>query len=92
MCSIYALRALLTALSPLIGAELSRKNKAVSAGWADGAKATTITQWKIDGVEEVKEEMERVATEVCSSEYGRLMRKVCGFWIHTLTSVSNTEL
>jgi hypothetical protein len=76
MCSIYALRALLTALSPLIGAELCQKNKAVSAGWADGATERTITKWKMEAIEDVKEEMERVATEVCSIEYGRLMRKV----------------
>ena len=74
--SIYALRALLNALEPLIGAEHELGGKAVSSGWADNASKDQIKEWGKKGTELVKEEMERVIEEACSVEYGRLMHKV----------------
>ncbi|KAI1797378.1 hypothetical protein LXA43DRAFT_969349 [Ganoderma leucocontextum] len=75
---IYALRALLNALSPLVGAEDELGGKAVSPGWADNASKDQIQEWSKRGIELVKEEMERVAEEVCAVEYGRLMHKRLG--------------
>jgi len=37
-----------------------------------------IANWRKKGIELVKDEMERTAEEVCSLEYGRLMRKRLG--------------
>ncbi|KAH7928231.1 UPF0061-domain-containing protein [Leucogyrophana mollusca] len=71
---IYACRALLQALSPLIGAEV-QLGKAVTAGWADDASPETITEWRKTGTELVKDEMERIIEETCAVEYGSLMRK-----------------
>ncbi|KAH9919349.1 hypothetical protein B0H21DRAFT_702205 [Amylocystis lapponica] len=70
---IYALRALLSALSPLIGAEVTL-GKAVSPGWADGVPPETISEWRKKGAE-LKDELERVAEEACAIEYGRLTHK-----------------
>ncbi|KAI0649278.1 hypothetical protein C8Q79DRAFT_903782 [Trametes meyenii] len=72
---IYALRSLLNALSPLIGAEDELSGKAVSPGWADGASPDQIKEWSERGSQLVKEDMERVAEETCAVEYGRLMHK-----------------
>ncbi|GBE87796.1 UPF0061 protein [Sparassis crispa] len=71
---IYALRALLTALSPIIGAE-AELGRAVSAGWAEDASPDKLAEWRKKGTELVKDEMERVAQDICSAEYGRLMHK-----------------
>lgn len=74
--SIYALRALLNALSPLIGAEDELGGKAVLPGWANNASKDKVQEWSERGIELVKEEMERIAEETCAVEYGRLMHKV----------------
>jgi serine/tyrosine/threonine adenylyltransferase len=74
--SVYALRALLHSLAPLIGAEISLGNKAVSQGWADQVSTEKIAEWRQQGQESVKDEMERLIQEVMAVEYGRLMRKV----------------
>ncbi len=74
--SIHALRSLLNALAPLIGAEDELGGKAVSPGWAEDASEDRIGEWSKRGIALVKEEMERVAEETCAVEYGRLMHKV----------------
>ncbi|EAU85523.1 hypothetical protein CC1G_06424 [Coprinopsis cinerea okayama7 len=73
---IYALRALLKALAPLIGAEIET-GKAVSAGWAEDASPEKIKEWTAKGLE-IKDEMERIIQQTCSTEYGDLLRKRLG--------------
>ncbi|KIJ67103.1 hypothetical protein HYDPIDRAFT_26506 [Hydnomerulius pinastri MD-312] len=72
---IYACRALLNALAPVIGAEASRGNKAVKEGWADDLTADTLSSWRTTAIEQTKSEMERILEETCSVEYNTLMRK-----------------
>ncbi|TFK40269.1 hypothetical protein BDQ12DRAFT_704536 [Crucibulum laeve] len=73
---IYALRALLDALAPLIGAE-AELGKAVSKGWAENASAEKLEEWKQKGLE-IRDELDRVAQQTMATEYGRLMRKRLG--------------
>ena len=68
------MRALLNALAPLIGAE-TELSRAVASGWANDVPAEKISEWRKKGAE-LKDELERVAQETCSVEYGRLMHKV----------------
>ncbi|KAI0749563.1 hypothetical protein C8Q80DRAFT_1218695 [Daedaleopsis nitida] len=75
---IHALRSLLDALAPLIGAEDELGGKAVSPDWAENAPKEKVKEWTECGKELVKEEMERVAEEACAIEYGRLMHKRLG--------------
>lgn len=63
-------------MSPLIGAEAARGGKAVPPGWADNVSSETISEWRKKGLGLVKDEMERVAEETCSVEYGRLIHNV----------------
>ncbi|KAJ8521386.1 hypothetical protein ONZ45_g1939 [Pleurotus djamor] len=72
---VYALRALLDALAPLIGAEMDLGGKAVSSGWADNASPEKIGEWRKSAIERVRNEMERAIQEETSVEYSRLMRK-----------------
>lgn len=76
---IYALRALLNALAPLIGAEME-SGKAVVPGWANSDTATPekLKEWTELGLG-IKDEMERIAQQTTADEYGRLMRKVRRF-------------
>lgn len=78
MRSVYAVRALLNALAPLIGAEAKLGGKAVSAGWAEDLSQEKLEQWKEKGLE-LRDEAERVTQETAAVEYGRLMRKVIPF-------------
>ncbi|KAG1736593.1 hypothetical protein EDD22DRAFT_924018 [Suillus occidentalis] len=71
-CSKYACRALLDALSPLIGAEAAQGNKAVQPGWASSATPETL------GKQLPKVEMEQILEDTCAIEYGNLMRKRLG--------------
>jgi len=71
---VYALRALLTALAPLIGAE-KQLGHAVPPGWAEDASPETIEGWTSVGME-LKGEVERVVQQETSDEYARLLRKV----------------
>ncbi|KAF8896242.1 hypothetical protein BD779DRAFT_1494772 [Infundibulicybe gibba] len=73
---IYALRALLNALAPLIGAE-AKSGAAMTAQWADNASPEQIEGWRSAGME-LKDELERTMQETTSIEYGRLMRKRLG--------------
>ncbi|KAG5718650.1 UPF0061 protein C20G4.05c [Termitomyces sp. T112] len=69
---IYALRALLSSLSPLIGAEIE-SGHAVKPGWATTKSKEDLEAWRKIGMK-LKDEMERVAQEETAVEYGRLMR------------------
>lgn len=84
---IYALRALLTSLAPLIGAEVE-SGGAVSAGWADDASDEQLDAWRKNGLEHVQDDLERIAQETMSVEYGRLMRKRLGLRRHDPTDES----
>ncbi|KAF8656791.1 hypothetical protein AX16_002343 [Volvariella volvacea WC 439] len=70
---VYALRALLNALAPLIGAEIENDNKAVTQEWAQSASAEKINEWRDKGLE-LKDQMEKLIQQVSADEYGRLMR------------------
>ncbi|OBZ72114.1 hypothetical protein A0H81_07825 [Grifola frondosa] len=72
---IYALRALLNALAPLIGAEAELGGKAVSRGWADDASPEKLAAWRKSGLDLVKQDMETATVEICAAEYSRLMHK-----------------
>ncbi|TFK72950.1 UPF0061-domain-containing protein [Pluteus cervinus] len=71
---IYALRALLNALAPLIGAEHEFGDRAVPAGWANDISKEKIDEWRRKGLE-LRPELERVAQQETADEYGRLLRK-----------------
>ncbi|EEB91903.1 hypothetical protein MPER_09665, partial [Moniliophthora perniciosa FA553] len=71
---IYALRALLNALAPLIGYEHTT-SKPAKANWAANASDEQVDEWRQAGVDSTKDEVERIAQEVMSIEYGRLMRR-----------------
>ncbi|KAF6757235.1 hypothetical protein DFP72DRAFT_892062 [Ephemerocybe angulata] len=73
---IYALRALLNALAPLVGAE-KESGKAVTEGWAKGASEDKIKEWTALGLE-IAGEVERIAQQTTADEYSRLLRKRLG--------------
>jgi len=70
---IYALRALLTSLSSLIGAELELGH-AVPTGWADEASKEKLENWREDGME-LRQEVEETVMDTFNAEYWPLMRK-----------------
>jgi uncharacterized protein YdiU (UPF0061 family) len=72
---IYALRALLNALVPLIGAE-KEFGSAIEQGWTSEVSKEKIAEWTKSGLE-LKDEVERIAQQTAADEYGRIMRKVC---------------
>lgn len=75
---IYALRALLNALAPLIGAEQSSSPpKALSPGWSEVSN-DQIAAWKDQGIDAVKDDLEHIMQAVISEEYVRLMRRRLG--------------
>jgi len=71
---VYSLRALHAALAPLIGAELALGH-AVPQGWADAASTEEIDAWRARGMEELKDELERVTQSETAAAYAELMRK-----------------
>ena len=73
--SAYACRALLNALAPLIGAEISQGNKAVKQGWAAEVSSETLQSWRTTALEEIQSEMEQIFQETCAVEYNLLFRK-----------------
>jgi hypothetical protein len=73
--SLFALRALLNALSPLVSAEAELGNKAVSAGWAKEATKDEINEWSSKGVALVKEELEDTFRQEYETEYNARMRQ-----------------
>ncbi|KAF7330454.1 hypothetical protein MVEN_02484400 [Mycena venus] len=66
---LFALRALHTALAPLIGAE-SALGHAVPAGWADAASKEEIAAWRTSGMDKLKDELERVFQSETAETYG----------------------
>jgi len=72
----YALRALLTALGPLIGAE-KETGRAVTAGWAEGADKNKIASWKAKA-DELEDMVDEIVQNVSVAEYLALMRKRLG--------------
>ena len=73
--SVYACRALLNALAPLIGAEISLGNKAVKEGWAADVSSDTLQSWRTTALGQTQSEMERILQETCAIEYNLLLRK-----------------
>ncbi|PPQ64140.1 hypothetical protein CVT24_008770 [Panaeolus cyanescens] len=74
---VYALRALLNALAPVLGAEADSGGAAVSEGWTEDVKPERLEQWKKRGLE-YRSEVERIVQQTSADEYGRLMRKRFG--------------
>ncbi|KAK7690812.1 hypothetical protein QCA50_005912 [Cerrena zonata] len=74
---VYALRSLLNALAPLVGAEIE-SGAAVSSGWAEGASKEKIGEWSQKALEHTKEEMEILIQETSGTEYGRIMHRRLG--------------
>jgi len=72
---VYALRALLNSLAPIIGAEDNLGGKAVSAGWVEDTSQEQIAEWQQKGVLLVKDELEHLIRDVIAREYRRLMCK-----------------
>ena len=72
--SIFALRALLSALAPVIGSEMSTK-AAITAGWTKDIPPETIKEWTKTGLS-IQEEMESFVMNTFMDEYVRLMRRV----------------
>lgn len=87
---MFALRKLLDALAPLVGAEASAST-ALKEGWADGASDKEIEAWAEKGQQLVKGDMERMIQEGCSTEYARLMRLVC-FLLLLVSCTTKCEL
>ncbi|KAJ7475769.1 hypothetical protein FB451DRAFT_1244693 [Mycena latifolia] len=71
---LFAIRALHAALAPLIGAELSFGH-AVPVGWADTASKEELAAWRARGMDELKDELERVTQGETAAAYAELMRK-----------------
>lgn len=71
---IFALRCLLSALAPVIGAEKSR-GKAVQAEWSKGISKEQLSEWTNAGLE-IQERVESETMSTFLGEYNRLMRKV----------------
>ena len=72
---VYALRALLTSLAPLIGAE-TETGKAVLPGWDANIPNERFTEWSKTGME-LEGEMQKEIMQVFRIEFLRIMRKVC---------------
>ena len=80
MCRVYALRALLTSLAPLIGAE-AETGKAVLPGWDANIPNEKILEWTKTGME-LEGEMQKKIMQVFHTEFLRIMRKVRRVYIH----------
>lgn len=81
--SIYALRALLNALSPVIGAEKDKfEGKAIPRDWAKDIPDEQIEAWSEKG-KELRDEVERIVQDTCANEYARLLRKRLGLRKHS---------
>lgn len=96
MNSLYSLRALLTALAPLVGAEAALGNKAVSEGWAKEAKKEKLTEWSTKGAALVDGELRTIFQREYEAEYNEKMRRVslllgpvniCNSYVHRLSDL-----
>jgi len=88
----YALRALLDALAPLIGAE-SDSGKAVSKNWADDVSSEKFAEWKAKGLE-LRSEVDRLVEDTTSIEYGNQLHfnSVSACDIQTLMTTPNSSV
>ena len=73
---MYAVRALLNALAPLIGAEAELGGAAVAKGWAAEATPEQIKVWTQAAQDRLRDEIDRVVQSTAATEYARLMHKV----------------
>ena len=71
--SLFALRALLNALSPLVGAEAELGDRAVSADWTKEATKDKIKEWGSKGVALLEEELEDTFQQEYEAEYNARM-------------------
>ncbi|KZS94206.1 UPF0061-domain-containing protein [Sistotremastrum niveocremeum HHB9708] len=85
---LYALRALLTSLAPLIGAELET-GKAVGTDWASSVSAEKIKEWSAKA-QELSNDLEVEIQDVFSAEYWTLMRKRLG--LRTVEPADESQL
>jgi uncharacterized protein YdiU (UPF0061 family) len=76
MNSLYSLRALLTALAPLVGAQAALGNRAVSEGWAKDIKKEKLTEWSTKGAALVDGELKTIFQREYEAEYKEKMRRV----------------
>jgi hypothetical protein len=72
--SVYALRALLKALGPVIGAELQSGGR-IQEGWAEDIPADTIKEWEAEA-HKLRDEMDTLIQDTTTAEYRRLMNRV----------------
>ncbi|QRV75193.1 hypothetical protein RhiJN_03208 [Ceratobasidium sp. AG-Ba] len=73
---IFALRSLLNALAPLIGAE-SELGHRIESGWAQAADTEQISTWAKKG-EEIRDEVDDLIKGTFEKRYWRLMRDRLG--------------
>ena len=73
----YAVKSLLNALAPIIGAELET-GKAVGEGWAEDIDEEKLTSWKKKGLE-FEPDMKSVLEDAYSTEFWGLLLKVWWF-------------
>jgi len=74
MDSVFALRGLLSALAPVIGAEKA-KGQAVAPQWSEGMSEADLMELTESGMS-IQPEMEKAIMSEFQMEYFRLMRKV----------------
>lgn len=75
---LFALRALLNSLAPLVGAEAELGNKAVSTGWANGLDEGRIKELRTTGADLVAEELNNTFQTEFEAEYHVRMNKRLG--------------
>ncbi|ETW83014.1 hypothetical protein HETIRDRAFT_315131 [Heterobasidion irregulare TC 32-1] len=75
---LFALRALLNALAPLVGAEAELGNKAISTGWANEFDEKKIKELRSTGVDLVEEELNHTFQTEFEAEYHARMNKRLG--------------
>ncbi|THH01624.1 hypothetical protein EW026_g1139 [Hermanssonia centrifuga] len=70
---IFAVRALLNALAPIIGAE-AEQGTALKAGWADDATPEKVDEWRKEGLK-LLPEVEETIQDTCADEYKKRIHK-----------------
>ena len=74
---MYSLRALLSALAPLVGAEVELENRAVAEDWTKEVKKDKINRWSTKGITLINEELKTLFQREYEAEYKKKMRQVC---------------
>ncbi|KAI6024620.1 hypothetical protein PISMIDRAFT_19219 [Pisolithus microcarpus 441] len=72
---LYACRALLDALAPLIGTEIALGKKAVQRSWVDNVSDKTVSEWRAAAIKEVGSMMNQIIESACASEYGMALHR-----------------